>query len=309
MSISLRATSERLLRGVDRMIASLASMLPVGMLYRRTRLSRAWSAERGRDILIAQVDVAGGFPGSLRWQQRLPGSSIHLTDQWLIVGEGMSNGFALPLDRLVGSALQGTGGLKPPSLILWYHDGELTGSFSLSFRGTARGRSGLMRADVWQQQLARLGVPKINPEEARFFPDIHVDWDEIADFVDDEVRYSGRAIASVGGPFGAELDDADVWITDRALLWCPVHGRGLNRLPLESIIDARGGFGDRVAIGIEDACGGRYDLFFDFGNRNDRTQRGAHVQQLLAASGVPVSTATPVIAPWRRGGARLPDEA
>jgi hypothetical protein len=306
MAISLRATSERLLRGVDRMVASLASMLPVGMLYRRARLSRAWSDERGSDILIAQVDVAGGFPGSLRWQQRLAGSSIHLTDRWLIVGEGMSNGFALPLDRLAGSAVQSTGGLKPPSLTLWYHDGDLTGSFSLNFRGTARGRSGLMRADVWQQQLVRLGVPKINSEQARFSPEIHVEWDDIADFADDDVLYSGRAWASVGGPFGAELDTADVWITGHALIWCPAHGQGLNRLALESVIEARGGFGDRVAIGIEDACGGRYDLFFDFGNRNDRTQRGAHVQELLAAAGVRVSSAAPVIAPWRRGGTRPP---
>lgn len=304
MAISPRAISERLLRGVDRMVASLASVVPVGMLYRRARLSRAWSDERGNDLLIAQVDVAGGFPGSLRWQQRLSGSSIHLTDRWLIVGEGMQNGFALPLDRLAGSSMQGNGGLRPPSLTVWYHDGDLTGSFSLSFRGTARGRSGLMRAEVWQKQLAALGVPKIDSGVARFAPDIHVDWDDIGDFVDDEVLYSGRAWASAGGPFGSQLDASDVWITAQALLWCPAHGQGINRLALEKIVEARGGFGDRMAIGIEDACGGRYDLFFDFGNRNDRAQRGAQVQELLADAGVPVSMAEPVIAPWRRGAAR-----
>lgn len=308
MAISLGATSEHLLKGIDRAIASLVSAVPVRALQRKTHVPRAWSAERGVDVLIAQVDILGGFPGSLRWQQRLGAISLHLTDSWLIVGEGTPNGFALPLFRLAGAALQGGGGFKPPFLTVWYQDGALTGSFSINFRGTARGRSGMWRAAVWQQQLSEFGVPAIDAEIARFSPNVHVNWDEIAEFVDDEVLYAGPATASAGGWFGAEIDSADVWITEHSLLWCPAHGTGLNRLALDDIIDCRNGFGDRLAIGIEDACGARYDLFFDFGIRSDRSQNAMRVQHLLAAAGVPISTSSPVVAPWRRGGTRRPSD-
>lgn len=308
MAISLGATSEHLLKGIDRAIASLVSAVPVRALQRKTQVPRAWSSERGIDILIAQVDVLGGFPGSLRWQQRLGGTTINLTDSWLIVGEGTPNGFALPVQRLSGAAMQGTGGLKPPCLTVWYQDGDLTGSFSINFRGTSRGRAGMWRAAVWQQQLNELGVPAVDTDVARFHPNVHVDWEDIADLVDDEVLYTSRAMASAGGWFGADIDAADVWITEHSLMWCPAHGTGLNRLALADVIDCRSGFGDRLAVGIEDACGARYDLFFDFGNRSDRSQNALHVQQLLAASGVPISTSSPVIAPWRRGGTRRPSD-
>lgn len=308
MAISLGGTSEHLLRGIDRLIASLVSVVPARGLKHRKRLARSWGTERGRDILVARVDVSGGFPGGLRWQQHLTATTLHLTESWLIVGEGTPNGFALPLPRIAGIAAQGTGGLKPPCLTVWYQDGDFTGSFSLNFRGTARGRSGMWRANVWQQYLTDQGVPALDADTSRFAPNLHVAWDNIAELVDDEILFAGHAWASVGGWFGDEFDDADVWITERSLIWCPAHGQGLNRLALDGIVDCRNGFGDRLAIGIEDALGGRYDLFFDFGDRNTRANTGARVQQLLAAAGVPIGTSSPVIAPWRRGGTRRPSD-
>lgn len=308
MAISLGTTSEQLLRGIDRMVASVASVLPIRVGIQQPRLSRAWESDRGRDTLIAQIDVAGGFPGSLRWQNRLNSTSIHLTDRHLIVGEGTAAGFALPLERISGTAIQGTGGLKPPCLTVWYQDADLIGSFSINFRGTARGRSGLLRAEVWQQHLTDEGIPNVDTETARFSPNLHVEWDEITDFADDEAIFSGPSIASVGGWFGSELDVSEVWITERSVIWCALHGEGVNRLAIDRIIDSRNGFGDRIAIGIEDACGGRYDLFFDFGNKQDRDNPAARVLQMFAAMGVPVSISSPAVAPWRRGGTRRPSD-
>lgn len=291
------------------MVASVASVLPVRVSSRHAKITRAWETDRGRDILIAQVDVAGGFPGGLRWQNLLTCTSLHLTDRHLIVGEGTSAGFALPLARISGSAIQHTSGLKPPCLTIWFQDGEMIGSFCIRFRGTARGRSGLLRADVWQQYLADVGIPKISTETARFSPNLHLDWDEVHDFVDDEIIFSGPVTASVGGWFASALDSAEIWITEHSIIWCARHGEGINRIALDRIIDSRNGFGDRLAIGIEDACGGRYDLFFDFADKQDRENPGARVHQILAALGVPVRTSAPVIAPWRRGGTRRPTDS
>ena len=306
MAISLGATSENLLKGIDRMVASVVSVLPSQSVRRYPRISRAWQASRGEEIASAQVDVCGGFPGSLRWQQRLTNLSLHLTDTWLIVGEGTNTGFTLPLDGLVGVSVQGRGGLQPPCLVLWYQDADTVGSFLLAFRGTARNRAGKLRADYWHELLVEAGVKSIDPAIAQFSPAIHCEWDEADDFADDEAIFTGHAIASAAGPFGSRLDAADVWITEHAILWCPEHGSGLNRLPLDAIIDCRNAFGDRLSIGIEDACGGRYDLYFDFGAPNDRSNPIARVKQVLAAAGIPTGTAMNPIAPWRSGGDHPP---
>lgn len=308
MAISLGTTSEQLLRGIDRMVASVASVLPIRVPLHEAKITRAWEANRGRDRLVAQVDVAGGFPGGLRWQNRLTATTLHLTDRHLIVGEGTKTGFAVPLANIAGSAIQLTGGLKPPCLTVWFLDGALIGSFSVNFRGTSRGRSGLLRAEVWQQHLAEFGVPAVETERARFSPNLHLDWDEIHDIVDDEIIFSGTVIASVGGWFASELDEAELWITEHSIIWCGKHGEGVNRLAIDRIVNTRNGYGDRIAIGIEDSCGGRYDLFFDFGNKNDRDNPGARVHQILGSMGVPISAPTTIIAPWRRGGTRRPTD-
>lgn len=308
MAISLGATSENLLRGIDRMIASVATALPVRGARQRTLIPRAWASQRGEEIARAQVDVSGGFPGSLRWQHHLENTPLHLTDQWLIIGEGSSTGFALPIYRVAGVSIQGFGGLQPPGLVIWYQDADLHGSFLITFRGTARNRAGILRAEWFHAHLVDMNIPGIDSETARFAPSIHCDWDEISHLADDEVLYSGPVIASSAGPFGASLDSSEIWITERSLMWCPDHGTGLNCIPLESIIDCRNGFGDRLSIGIEDACGGRYDLYFDFTSKEDRSNPAATVKQLLAAAGIPTGTAIMPIAPWRSGGTRRPTD-
>lgn len=308
MAISLGATSETLLRGIDRMIASVVSVLPTQQSRRMPRISRAWQSTRGEEIAHAQVDVSGGFPGSLRWQQQLTSTSLHLTDSWLIIGEGTNSGFTLPIDRLVGASVQNFGGLQPPSLVVWFQDADMTGSFLITFRGTARNRAGILRANYLHDHLTRLGVRSIDANIARFVPSIHCAWEDAGEFADDEVIFRGQAIASAAGPFGARLDSCDVWITEHAIIWCPEHGTGLNRLPLDTIIDCRTGFGDRLAIGIEDACGGRYDLYFDFSASSDLSNPISRVKQVLAGAGIPTGTAVVPIAPWRSGGTRHPSE-
>lgn len=308
MAISLGATSENLLRGIDRLIAIGVAALPTRGARTQVRISKSWSAERGEAVAAAQVDVCGGFPGSLRWQQKLANTSLHLTDSWLIVGEGSKYGFCLPLIRVMGASTQSFGGLHPPGLVVWYQDGDMQGSFLINFRGTARNRGGVLRADHFCNLLVDLGIQSIDEDEAFFIPSIHREWDDAIDLVEDDVLFSGNAIASSAGPFGSMLDSADVWITEHSLIWCPKHGTGLNQISLDSIVDCRNGFGDRLSIGIEDACGGRYDLYFDFTSMEDRSNPAARVKQILAAAGIPTGTAAMPIAPWRSGGTRRPSD-
>lgn len=304
MAISIGATSEHLLKGFDRVIASVVDVLPRG---KAQPIPRAWQAERGTLISFAKVRVAGGFPGSTRSQHMLSKTTLHLTDRWLILGEGTANGFALPLARLDGCAIQDTGGLQPPQLVIWYREGAGSASFAISFAGTTRSRTGAFRAELWRDQLAEIGIATFAPTLTEFCPQLHTDWATLDEFSCEDVLFSGMAIASAGGRFGEQLDSAEVWITDRWLLWCPQHGSGLNALAIDRIADCRSGFGDRMTIGIGDNHGGRYDIYFDFGPDGDRTS--VRVQETLAALGVPVGTAVTPIAPWRTGGTVRPTES
>ena len=308
MAINLGTTSENLLRGIDRLIVAVAGVVPVRQSRPVPAIPRAWGAQRGIVTAQAKVDIAGGFPGSLRWQQQLQNISLHLTDLWLIVGEGTTSGFALPIDKITGVAIRTGGGLQPPCLVVWYRDADQNGSFCISVRGTARNRTGAFRAEWLHDHLLAAGIPEVDSDLARFVPPVHVAWDDIADLTDDTLLFSGEVIASAGGPFGSTLDSATLWLTEHALIWCPHHGVGVNVLKLDAIIECRTGFGDRLSIGIEDACGGRYDLYFDFGNDGERNNTAAEVKHLLAAAGIPTGTAAMPIAPWRKGGTRRPSE-
>lgn len=309
MAISIGATSEHLLRGIDRTIASVAAMLPGGTVRTSAPIPKAWQAERGIDVASTRVTVAGGFPGSLRHQHVLPRTTMHLTDRWLIIGEGTPTGFALPLDGIDGYSVQSAAGLQPPYLVLWYRDGAMTGSFAIAFEGTARNRMGRLRAEAWGEILTQQGCLGIDAETAAFVPAISHPWCDADTFASEDVNFSGVAIASAGGRFGEHLDAADIWITEAWLLWCPRHGIGMNAIALDQIIECRDGYGDRLSIGIEDACGGRYDVYFDFGVENNRNRPATQVLDVLAAAGVMVGTAAMPIAPWRRGGTRPPVES
>lgn len=308
MAITLGATSENLLKGMDRVLASIASALPVPTSRKpKARISRAWASQRGVDIARASVDVSGGFPGCLRWQHKLQSTSLAITDQWLIVGEGTNFGFALPIERITGVSVQPFVGLLPPQLVIWFQDADTHGSFHISFRGTARNRAGEFRAEYMHSRLLDLGVQDVDPESASFTPNIHCSWHDATSLADEEVLLRSNAIASSAGPFASSLDSAVVWITEHSLIWSADHGEGLNCIPLDTIVDCRYGYGDRLTIGIEDTRGGRYDLYFDF-STTDRKQPVAAVIQVLNGAGIPVDQAAMPIAPWRRGGTRRPTD-
>lgn len=306
MAISLGTTSEHLLRGFDRIIGSIAAMLPTSSTP-RVNIPRAWAGERGTTIASFAVDVVGGFPGSIRSGHILRGITVTITDRYIIAAEGTTAGFALPIHLISGTGLCAGDGLQPPALVVWYQDADSIGSFLLRFRGTARDRHGLPRALSMQRVLTEAGALEV--AEGAFVPGIFRPWTDLDEIADDEdVLWRGTGLASVGGPFGGQLDTTDIWLTERSLIWVARHGSGMNQLPLDAIMLCRNGYSDRLSIGIQDHCGGRYDIYFDLSSPYDRSQPAARVLQFLAAAGVPVGTSTAPRAPWRAGGTRRPTD-
>jgi hypothetical protein len=320
MEINAGARPEQLLRGVDRLLAVAAEAIPrlPARPHRAARVPARWLIERGETRVDAAVAALGGFPGSLRSMNLLDHVRLVGSSRYLVVGEGTAHGFAIPMRDVLAASIVRPDARSNDGLRIWYRDDARTGSFYLAFRGLNRGITGALRAESAMQWLVERGVAPVDPPDAAHTPVLHLTWEQADQFVSERIVWSGDGFAPVGGWFGARRDTARVWMTDRSLFWAGAAQSGLNRVALTDIIEARDGAGDRITIGIPDGLGHRYDLAFDLAIDHLELQRHANprvrLMDALARHGVPVSTASMPLAPWRTGGLirpmdreRLPD--
>lgn len=301
MAVSLGHSPERVLQGFDRCVAMAADWLPTRPST-RSGVPARWVIERGSVIASASVDALGGFPGSIMSGNVLPAVQVLVTPRYLVVGEGMAQGFALMHSRVLGVAVVRPDHACNPSLVVHYQDGPDVGTFGLRVRGLARNVSGAYRAETIASGLYARGVPELDPETARERPDLYLGWDRAREYAHERLLWRGVATAPVGGWFGAQRQVADVWLTDASLIWCAGQGDGLHRLPLRRVRMVRDNGSGMVVVGVRLDHGGRYGLAFAFAEAD----RACALVAKLAALGIPVSDPTPVLAPWRRGGSLRP---
>jgi hypothetical protein len=307
MEINVGGRPEQLLRGVDRMLAVVAEAVPhlPSQPRHATRVPSRWLIERGETRVDAPVVALGGFPGSLRSINRLDDVRLIGSARYLVVGEGTSHGFAIPMRDILEVALVRPDRRSNHGLVIWYRDGAQTGSFFLAFQGLSRGINGVRRAEAVMQLLVERGVAPVDPVDLGCPHALHMSWDDVMRFGTESLLWSGDGIASVGGWFGSRRDTCRLWLTESSLLWAGARQDGVNRIALQDILEARDGAGDRVNIGIPDALGHRYDLSFDLAIDHVELHRHANprvqLMDALARRGVPVSSMTIPLAPWRSG--------
>lgn len=312
MDINVARRPEQLLRGMDRLLAVVADAIPQVPSRPRVaaRVPARWLIERGETRVEAPVVALGGFPGALRSMNRLNDVQLVCTVRYLVVGEGSVTGFAIPMRDVLSVGMVRPDRRSNHGLVIWYRDGEHTGSFFIQFRGFARGISGLRRAEQAMQFLVSRGVAPVEARDAFSTPALFVSWDDARSLATEDIVWSGNGVAPDGGWFGAVQDAARIWMTNRHLLWAGAGGTGLNRIALADILEARDGAGDRVSIGIRDAMGFRYDLCFDLALDHLELERHANPRvqfmDTLARHGVPVTPASTPLAPWRAGSVVRP---
>ena len=312
MDINVARRPEQFLRGIDRLLAVVADAVPRLPSRPRaaSRVPSRWLIERGETRVEAPVVALGGFPGSLRSMNHLSGVNLTCSVRYLVVGEGTSAGFAIPMRDVLSVSMVRPDRHSNHGLMVWYRDGGSTGSFFLQFPGVSRGLSGLRRAEQAMQFLVERGVAPVEAQESFSRPALHLTWDEAHELASEDIVWSGNGIAPVGGWFGSLQDASRIWMTGRHLLWAGASSSGLNRIALPDILEARDGTGDRVCIGIRDAVGHRFDLGFDLAL--DHLELDRHVNprvqlmDALACHGVPVATASTPLAPWRAGSVVRP---
>jgi hypothetical protein len=313
MAVSIGATSERWLQGVDRLVIAMADAMPAFRrpASRADRIPARWVMERGAVIASAPVNVLGGFPGSLRAMNRLVAASLLITDRYLVVGEGTPDGFALPIGRILAVARVRPSAHANPGLVIHYQDGPGVGTFGLDFRGIARGRSGRCRADDAFAALREAGVRPFRAQHLARSPRLAMTWQQAQAHAGEDLVWSGTAIGSIGGWFGMQQSGCRIWLTAESLFWTCATADGVNRMPVASIIEARDGVGDRILVSMRDHAGHRYDLAFDLavdGQLNAGREQRTRLLNALASLGIAVGAAARPFAPWRRGGMLPPSD-
>lgn len=276
----------------------------------------AWTYERGQPLCETQADVSGGFPGYADLGAILPGAQVRITDAYVTVDEGQPQGFGLPNGWIDGFAPLEEGGDEPP-LLLHYHDGVVVRSILFRFRPGRVASLSARRSARAQSALAGAGIPLIastlNRGRAFTLP-----WDEASAFESEQVVWSGSAAAPV--QLGDTLVASDIWLTTQSLIWGSGAGDGINRIPLEYLIElVSTRLRDRIgtpAIYLSVECDplGRVEVPFVFNrlsppDHNFRERAG--MLDGLRALDIPDGETVPYWQPWRTArpaGARDDDE-
>jgi hypothetical protein len=307
MAMSVGKGHGHRLGGFDRLMATAANLTsrPSGSRSHASRVPSRWKVERGTTRATASVDVIGGFPGSIRSANLLTRLALTTTDRYLVVGEGIGEGFAIRLEDVLGAGIVRSPARSTPGLSIRYQDGDAVRTFGLRFRGISRSISGEFRAERVLRALAAVGVPELDERRIAGPTRIAMTWDEARSRGNEYLLWSGAATAAVGGWFGSRRNTCRVWLTTSSLFWCCREGQGINRLDIADITGVRVGPFDTVLVSTCDGMGHQFDLPFVFDLRTDDQDPEALMAAFIDAlreSGVPASQAAPPQAPWLRGG-------
>lgn len=304
MAVTIGNSTEQWLLGVDRLVATTVDLFPKwsSMPWKANRAPARWLIERGTIEASAPVDVYGGFPGSIRSANVLERTQVIATARYLIVGEGTLHGFMLPLNEIFGAGVVRPSRQANHGLVVRFRDGVNVGTFAMHFRGLSRGFSSVRRADAVMNVLREHGVPQLDESRVSGPPRLAFSWEEARSFASEPLIWSGTAMAAVGGWYGATQRPCRVWLSKESLFWSAPEGHGVNRLQFQDIAEVRDGYGERLIISTRDGLGHRFDIPFVFGTRAMGSRQRVEFLNALASYGIALRTASPVMAPWRRGG-------
>ena len=135
-------------------------------------------------------------------------------------------------------------------------------------------------------------------------PRIGMSWDAARAWADEDLHWSGVAMAAVGGWFGLRRRPCTIWLTASSLFWSHREGTGVNRLALADVADVQAGPYRTLVVSTTDGLGHRFDLPFAIerpsNGASPEAQLGAFLE-VLRASGVTITSPTAPFAPWVRG--------
>src|SRR3954470_17347273 len=110
------------------------STAPLPLVSSGAGADAAWLSDRGTILCEGTADLYGSFPGFLEHGGQRCGAQLRISERYLLVGEGLENGFGMPAAALAGGMLATSPSRDEPQLHVFYrHAGQLR-QFAVSFR-------------------------------------------------------------------------------------------------------------------------------------------------------------------------------
>jgi hypothetical protein len=191
-----------------------------------------WALRRGDQRYAGTFDVIGNFPGFEEVAGLIVNAAISVTDRFLIVDEGAPHGFALGIGFLVDVSADPDPDTFGDVLIRYRSD-EANVIFRLR---PSRSRLALRSRGKPEDLVGALSDAGADVADlARDVADtLRLSWDSVQSLETEAVIWRGQATAPLRP--GLECAPASVWVTPTALVWGSSKGRGVNRLPISTIM-------------------------------------------------------------------------
>ena len=248
-----------------------------------------WRARRGRDLFQSSVEVVGAFPGAIGCGHRMRRSRLAVTERYLICDEGRKQGFAVDVDDILDVAIVPAPSGVMSALRVRYrdaHNEHLIRSFAFSLRGATVSLYGVRRVRSLARLFADAGIPVMDDAITQPPRRLALTWDAARRYSPELMVWSGKATAPVGGWMARDRVTCRVWLTGKSLFWCDPSAAGVNRIPLEDIVDVSGGpLADvpALAVALIDATDTRQELLFGFDGARDQETNRRECQTLINA--------------------------
>jgi hypothetical protein len=194
-----------------------------------------WESLRGDILTRATVEVLGGFPGSIAHAAQLRQARLAISESWLTVNDGRTDGFAIPFD-LIDSISVVPGSLRSRYAIqIRYKEGIENRFFYLKFPEPVwpfrTGDDALRLASL----LCDLGIDAIEPPSTSLGERLAMSVNDARSAAMETMVWSGEITGPINGRAGRERTACHAWLTTTSFIWRAIDGSGIHRLALTDL--------------------------------------------------------------------------
>jgi hypothetical protein len=216
------------------------------------------------------VECVGAFPDALAHGHHIRRGTLTINAESLAIDSGRGPHFSLSYDEIVAISLVPSSRRSIPAMHVRYReDSEYAQErgFTVAPRGPRTRIDGRHRLESTASLLASTDIPLTRDARGTHPRSLALSWPDARGHASELMVWSGMATAPVGGWMARDRGVCKVWVTDRSFFWCDPAGTGVNRLPVDDILDITIDVEQRipaVAIALADAAGDRQELLFSF---------------------------------------------
>lgn len=289
--------------------SAIGSAMPSSPLESAADIARGrWKSNRGREVFRSSVELVGAFPGAIGCGHRVRRARLTVTERYLICDEGSRGGFAIDVDDVVDVAIVPAPSRVMSALRIRYRGSgqeSIIRSFVFCVHGMTTSLYGVRRVRSLATLFAAAGIPIADSTVAHQPRTLALTWDASRRHSPELMVWSGGASAPVGGWMNRDRMSCRVWLTEQSFFWCDPSGEGVNRTPVEDVLDISAhpeASTPALVVALLDGAGERQELLFSFdAGRNAEASR-RECQTLVNAfdsKDVAVIDPTAPHVPWR----------